>query len=39
VVLNMDSGYAVRSLSGASLSVPPPNDLRERIATQFSVER
>jgi hypothetical protein len=39
VVLNMDSGYAVRSLSGASLSVSSPNDRRERIATQFSVER
>jgi hypothetical protein len=39
VVLNMDSGYAVRSLSGASLSVSSPDDRRERIATQFSVER
>jgi hypothetical protein len=39
VVLNMDSGYAVRSLSGASLSDSSPNDRRERIATQFSVER
>jgi hypothetical protein len=38
VVLNMDSGYAVRSLSGASLS-SSPDDRRERIATQFSVER
>jgi hypothetical protein len=39
VVLNMDSGYAVRSLTGASLSVSSPDDRRERIATQFSVER
>jgi hypothetical protein len=39
VVLNMDSGYAVRSVSGASLSAASPNDRRERIATQFSVER
>jgi hypothetical protein len=39
VMLSMDSGYAVRSLSGASLSVSPPNNHRERIATQFSVER
>jgi hypothetical protein len=39
VVMSMDSGFAVRSLSGASLSVSRPNDHRERIATQFSVER
>jgi hypothetical protein len=37
VVLNLDSAVAVRSLSGASLSVPAPNDPRERIATRFSV--
>ena len=38
VMLTMDSGFAVRSLSGASLSDSPPNDHRERIATRFSVE-
>jgi hypothetical protein len=38
VVLSMDSGFALRSLSGASLSDSPPNDRRERIATRFSVE-
>jgi hypothetical protein len=38
VVLSMDSGLALRSLSGASLRDSPPNDRRERIATRFSVE-
>jgi hypothetical protein len=37
VVLDMDSTVAVRSLSGASLSVPAANDPRESIATRFSV--
>jgi hypothetical protein len=38
VVLSMDSVFALRSLSGASLSVSPTNDRLERIATRFSVE-
>jgi hypothetical protein len=37
VVLDVDSAIAVRSLNGASLSVPAPNDSRERIATRFSI--
>jgi hypothetical protein len=37
VVLSMDSGVAVRSQSGASLSDSTPDDNRERIATRFSV--
>jgi hypothetical protein len=37
VVLDMDSTVAVRSLSGASLSVPAAADPRESIATRFSV--
>jgi hypothetical protein len=37
VVFNLDSSVAVRSLRGASLSIPTPNDRRERIVTRFSV--
>jgi hypothetical protein len=37
VVLDMKSAVAVRALSGASLSVPAPDNPRERIATRFSV--
>jgi hypothetical protein len=37
VVMSMDSGFAVRSLSGASLSDSRPNGHREHIATRFSV--
>jgi hypothetical protein len=37
VVFTLDSSGALRSLSGASLSVPAPSDRRERIVTQFSV--
>jgi hypothetical protein len=37
VVMSMDSGFAVRSLSGASLSDSRPSGHRERIATRFSV--
>jgi hypothetical protein len=37
VVLSMDSGVAVRSLTGASLSDSNSDDNRERIATRFSV--
>jgi hypothetical protein len=39
VVMSLDSGVAVRSQSGASLSVSPHNDQRERIATRFSVAK
>jgi hypothetical protein len=37
VVMSMDSAFAVRSLSGASLSDSRPNGHREHIATRFSV--
>jgi hypothetical protein len=37
VVMSMDSGFAVRSLSGASLSDSRHNGHREHIATRFSV--
>jgi hypothetical protein len=37
VVLSMDSGVAVRSLQGASLSDSTHNDQREAIVTRFSV--